>query len=113
MDNQSSDNKHRIESKEQIRQQYVDGTLALHREWLNNPITKFLAQNFDKHRELHLIKLNGMLGDKEISADFFRAQAMNIKNTDALVRLTFDSETFVNMLVRNIQQEQQEQKESK
>lgn len=111
MDNQSDNNKHQPVNKEQLRQEYIDHMLVAHAEWLKNPITVFLSQNFNKLRELHLRKLNGMVGDKEIEAAFFRAQAMNVKNTDAMIRLCFNSEAFVSMLVKDINQEQQKDNE--
>lgn len=111
MDNQSDSKKHQLHTKEQLRQEYIDHMLAAHAEWLKNPITVFLSQNFNKLREMHLRKLNGMVGDAEIEAEFFRAQAMNVKNTDAMVKLAFNSEAFVKMLVKDINQEQQKESE--
>lgn len=106
MDNQSKQTEHQIKSKEQLRQEYIDHMLAMHAEWCKHPVTVFLAQNLDKHRELHLRQQNSMVASKEVSSELFRAQAMNVKNTDAIVKLSFDSQSFVNMMVRDINQKE-------
>lgn len=76
-------------------QKRVDEVKELHQQWIKHPMTQMCLGLIGKFREIHVNTVSANVTNIAVSDSNFRGMAINIKNTDAIVKLITDSELFV------------------
>lgn len=61
--------------------------IQLHEQWMQHPITRQLINKINEHKEKFVTQLSTHASDQSITDQTIRSYAINIRNTDAILKL--------------------------